>query len=706
MLRLVASTLLIITFSFKVNADINDYFKYPISPSSSNQGNSGLLAIPNAKFMEQGSLRVSFSSSHPYEYTSFNASPFSWMEANYRYAEIKNKLYGPSAYSGNQSLKDKGFDFKIRLYKESFYIPSIAVGLRDIAGTGLFSSEYLVATKNFNNLDLTVGLGWGQLGRADNLSNPLKSIRESFKYRDSVAGEGGDFSYSNWFSGDTALFGGLEYHFRRYGLTFKLEYDTTNQDENEDNPLRVDSRINYGMLFQLNENLNFGLAYERGNTFRASFNIKGNFFEDTIPKPLPKNVIDLSDEQKDKSFKNKNLFYSSLNRSLQDESIYIQAANYNDNEIDVAVASPRFNSFTRIAGRTARITSALAKSEVERINIHNMNGDLEIHTISFNRKEFLEANNNEGSANEALSKSIIFSESENPLFKRADFQPTVNFPEFSWNMSPGVKHQIGGPEGFYLGQLFWGTNTVIKFQRNLSLYTSFGINIYDTFNDFNNPSSSVLPHVRSDIQDYLKEGKNNIQRMKLEYMFSPYKDIFIRADLGYLEEMFGGIGGEILYRPFKRDSAVGLTMHRVKQRGYDQLFSFRDYETFTGHLGFYTSINEVYAKLLVGKYLAGDTGFTLDLSRRFKTGFTLGVFATKTNVSEEEFGEGSFDKGFYFSIPTSLFYQDFRTGNISFGLHPLTKDGGAILHNHNSLWGILGDSNLKSVTRDWNHILD
>ena len=54
----------------------------------------------------------------------------------------------------------------------------------------------------------------------------------------------------------------------------------SNQDENEDNPLRVDSRINYGMLFQLNENLNFGLAYERGNTFRASFNIKGNFFED------------------------------------------------------------------------------------------------------------------------------------------------------------------------------------------------------------------------------------------------------------------------------------------------------------------------------------------------------------------------------------------------------------------------------------------
>ena len=69
------------------------------------------------------------------------------------------------------------------------------------------------------------------------------------------------------------------------------------------------------------------------------------------------------------------------------------------------------------------------------------------------------------------------------------------------------------------------------------------------------------------------------------------------------------------------------------------------------------------------------------------------MFATKTNLSAEEFGEGSFDKGFYLSIPTSMFYSDFRTGNISFGLHPLTKDGGAKLIQHNQLYSLLGDTN-------------
>ena len=35
--------------------------------------------------------------------------------------------------------------------------------VRDLAGTGLFSSEYLVASKNVRNFDLSIGMGWGVL---------------------------------------------------------------------------------------------------------------------------------------------------------------------------------------------------------------------------------------------------------------------------------------------------------------------------------------------------------------------------------------------------------------------------------------------------------------------------------------------------------------------------------------------------------------
>jgi hypothetical protein len=148
-------------------------------------------------------------------------------------------------------------------------------------------------------------------------------------------------------------------------------------------------------------------------------------------------------------------------------------------------------------------------------------------------------------------------------------------------------------------------------------------------------------------------------------------------------------------------------LHKVKQRGFKQRFGFREYETTTGHLNFYYDFPYgLSTNVSVGKYLAGDKGVTLDLSRRFSTGFTLGVFATKTNLSAEQFGEGTFDKGFYLSVPTSLFYSDFRTGNISFGMQPLTKDGGSRLIQHNQLFGILGDSNKRSIFRDWNDLLE
>ena len=363
-------------------------------------------------------------------------------------------------------------------------------------------------------------MGWGLLGKDNNISNPLFNIHDNFRFRNSTSSQGGEFSFKNWFSGQTALFGGLEYQLKKYGLRFKLEYDTSRLDLLPNGtllPLPVDSKINAGVTFSPNDNLSLTASYERGNEFRVSFSIKGNFLEDTIPKPPPKNVVQLSPEQIERSVADKGIFYRSLNKSLQDESIYIQAANYKEKEVDVAIASTKYFSLTRKMGRTARVVSALSSPDIEQINVVAMNGDLEVATISFDRVELDNALSFRGSPQELLMKSKLNSATNKPLYLEADFQPDVSFPEVEWNMSPSLSHQIGGPEGFYLGQFAWLTDVTMKLRRNISFYTSVGINVYDTFNNFNNPSDSPIPHVRSDIQKYLDQGKNNIRRFQLEY---------------------------------------------------------------------------------------------------------------------------------------------------------------------------------------------
>ena len=698
------------SFCSLIFSSIDDYFPIDTLSSPSNYGITGLLETPNARFMGQASLRFNFSSSFPNEFTTITATPFSWLEASYRYVEVKNKKYGPSEYSGNQSLKDKSFDLKIRLLDERYYLPNIALGLRDIAGTGVFSSEYIVATKSFGNFDITTGVGWGILGSDNSIRNPFNLLHDGFKTRGSLLSldtEGGEFRYSNWFSGSAARFGGIEYSLRKYGIKLIAEYDSSVPQMNPFNPMIVKNRLNLGLNYHLSESFQLGLSFERGTNFRLSFALKGNFYEDTLSKPGPKNVVSLNAARKKKVIENPEIFYRSLNKSLQDESIFIQSASLKKEEVSVAIGSNKFRSLPRMAGRSATIVSALAPDEINKLNIHLMNGDFEVATFIINREKFDAAKISKGSVSEILKRSKLESNSNKPLIKNSIFNPTINWPEFSWTMSPGLKHQIGGPEGFYLGQLFWKTDTTIKFRRNLSLYTSFGINLYDTFNNLNNSSGSAIPHVRSDIQDYLSEGKNNLQRMQLEYMFSPFKDLYVRTDFGILEEMFGGLGGEFLYRPFTKKYSLGFSLHRVKQRSYKQRFGFREYSTTTGHASLYYELPMgLNANLSIGRYLAGDSGGTLDLSRRFSSGFILGIFATRTNLSTEEFGEGSFDKGFYFSIPTDLFYSDFRTGNISFGMHPLTKDGGSFLIQHHSLFSLLGDSNQYSILRDWNDLLD
>ncbi len=177
----------------------------------------------------------------------------------------------------------------------------------------------------------------------------------------------------------------------------------------------------------------------------------------------------------------------------------------------------------------------------------------------------------------SFRSSKIDSTNQNLFTREPSFIPKVTFPEFDWSYVSCYQTSDWRSRGILLRSIIWRTDTTVKLKRNLLLYSSFGINLYDTFNILNNPSQSTIPKVRSDIQQYLSEGKNNIQRIQLEYFASPYKDVFTRFDLGLLEEMFGGIGGEVLYRPFKKKYSIGLSLHKVRQRGYEQLFSFKEY---------------------------------------------------------------------------------------------------------------------------------
>ena len=89
---------------------------------------------------------------------------------------------------------------------------------------------------------------------------------------------------------------------------------------------------------------------------------------------------------------------------------------------------------------------------------------------------------------------------------------------------------------------------------------------------------------------------------------------------------------------------------------------------------------------MAGRYLAGDYGATFQITRRFSTGVEIGAFATFTNVSAHQFGEGSFDKGIVIRIPLEWALPLSTQTEFATDLRPVQRDGGQRLDGDVTLY--------------------
>ena len=177
----------------------------------------------------------------------------------------------------------------------------------------------------------------------------------------------------------------------------------------------------------------------------------------------------------------------------------------------------------------------------------------------------------------------------------------------------------------------------------------------------------------------LLKGSQALGGWALDYILELNPNIKAKLSAGYLEWMYGGFGGEVLYIPDNKRWALGIETYWVKQREFNQGFSFKDYETVTGFLTYYRDIPyyNMRTKLSLGKFLGKDIGAHIDISRRFKTGARVGAIAALTNCDSKCVGEGSFNKWIYFELPMDLFYTQSSTrSKTGYAWSPLTKDAG------------------------------
>lgn len=679
-------------------------------------GQIGLIQTPSANIMDEGSVHLTTNVNDIWKFGTMTASPFNWFEASYFYYRPRDLIWEGTRARGD--YLDKGFNLKVLYRPKNKYLPNFAIGLDDFAGTGFFTKEYLVATKNHQNIRYSLGIGWGKFASGNNFENPLKIFSEKLSYRPISSDNyqlGGAPSYDQWFRGNASIFGGLEWVIpKSKGVILKVEYDpfdyfdfsAGNRPDALFNLRKKDSSINLGLSYELNKYVTLQSSFIKGNTFNFSFTLGSTFNGKGVKKEkfnpkISNSSTNNSDRWENRSVASKRSFYIDLLDNLNTNKFWLQTANVEDSKIDTVIMAENHLNHIRSSSRAASIIKSVSDNhnlKTKMINISHMNEGVEINKISYLANKV----NNDIEIFELIKEYSKFQAGDKIKSSNNEFKPSLPLPMIFSEITPVFLTHIGVPEKFLTSGLAIRHSSQTLFKRNLILTSELNLSIDNNFRNSISGNASLLPYVRTDIVQYLKGGKEYITRLQLDHMYSPAPEVYTHLMGGIFEAMYGGIGIEMLYKPFDKRYTVGFNIFEVKKRGFDQKFKFLDYQTSTGHINFtYELLNGIKADISYGRYLAKDDGFTFDFSRRSSSGFKAGVWVTQTNISAQVFGEGSFDKGFYWQIPFDTFTGKYSGRHLDYMLRPLTRDGGQKLMFGKSLNGSIFNSNQLELNRDW-----
>ncbi|MBL4628486.1 MAG: YjbH domain-containing protein, partial [Roseicyclus sp.] len=241
-------------------------------PTLNSYGLPGLIDTPSASTLPDGELGFTFSHSAVGNRGTLSVQILPDVTATFRYSGIDLAVAAP-----RNLLFDRSFDLHWQVLDQGAvggWSPAFAVGLRDIAGTGLYSSEYVVATRHFGADDrvaVSAGIGWGRLGERNGFSNPFGVIDDGFETRPPRSvGRGGTVNFNQFFRGDAAFFGGVEWQ-ATDRLRVQLEYSSdTYSLEAADNLISGASPFNFGATYQISDGVRGGAYVLGGDRFGVS----------------------------------------------------------------------------------------------------------------------------------------------------------------------------------------------------------------------------------------------------------------------------------------------------------------------------------------------------------------------------------------------------------------------------------------------------
>ena len=639
---------------------------------ASDYGTTGLIDTPTARMKSDGtfSTTAAFDGRHRQFAITYQATP--WLEGTFRYTGFDEFF-----------LWDRNYEFKARLWEEKLYTPALAIGARDMLGSGVFGSEYIVASKRLGLTDLTIGLGWGRLAGKGVVANPMRWIASDFDDRNADPGEGGKLSIDDFFSGSqVGLFGGVSHRFSSLPITAIIEYDPDRYDYDvRRGAARPERPISMGVAWHAASGVTVTTSYQHGEELGVAFQFSLDSTEEP-PRRAPNEIISsyyLSQDQLPKGFK-KSRWYDRLLLDVERSGLILVEGSLSEDQkhAKLVVGNASYALWSDAVGRLTALADLHLPATVKVIHFVAEDAGHRSITVVVPRP------------------SAAYSDDSGAHLRGIRLQPgqTLDNPQHRTGFVTGninntvnlrTRFQLFDPDDPARYQVYADLSSEYSLSSHWAIRSTFSINIDQNFDESNRKDSgSVLPRVRSDVVRYLDEGASGLDKLIIEGRNTYGSSLHYRGFAGVMEEMFSGAGGEVLYWPSKSRVAVGASVAYAKQRDYDRRLGHLDYDVITGHVSAYWASPFYNYDLAVhaGQYLARDVGATLEVRRTFRNGWQVGAWATMTDVSSEDFGEGSFDKGFYFQLPLDSIFGGNTRSKFGMRMRPIQRDGGQRLESY------------------------
>ncbi len=789
----------------------------PPRPSHNMFGMTGLIDTPTADMQPDGQISITSGFFDDQLRTTLSAQFLPGVEAAFRYS-----FQGQFFTDGSDNF-DRSFDVKIRIISESERWPALAIGLQDFLGTGIYSGEYIVATKGFDaggfgHLRFSGGIGWGRFASGGGVPNIFRGIDAGFRNRVGFGETSGTVNFGQFFRGDEmGFFGGIEWLTPIDDLRLKVEYSADNYARESrfdgDGP---DLPINVGLEYRPTAGIEIGAYYMYGDAIGVRLSLSGNPFRpltdldaETAPQPLlsraplsngaviarlgevrniqaragaqaqlndarlgavtvhtrlgnvrwadallardpnhcPEDLaraidgaygtIDLvtfkvaggtvyctvalrpagehairitsrsASEFPVDWYENEAVraeVVEAVVKELDADGIGLYGIEIGPRKVAIYIENRKYYANARAIGRTARALTRTNPASIERFEITPIEGSLAISTIILKRSQLEEQVNRPDAARRAWLTAKVTEAGPVP-WDRIEAPGAIAYPRFRWFLSPATPFNLFDPDQPVRFDLSIVAGGSVEFMPGLSINTAISKRLFGQLDDISRQSNSQVPNrVRSEIAQYLRDGDPALVRLSADYVTKIGDDgFYARVSAGYLERMFAGISTEVLWKPVDQSWGLGLELNYVKQRGFDTLFDFQDYSVITGHASAYwnTGYYGLYAQVDAGRYLAEDWGATFTLKRKFSNGWEFGGFFTLTDIPFSQFGEGSFDKGLFLTIPFNWIAPFETRGRYPLLIRPLTRDGGQRLDVSNRLWGVVESADERHLRDGW-----